>query len=56
MTELLGGQIGVGDFIFAHKKGCYPFAAYEICMKLKILDKNQQRQILVPNSKKHNLL
>jgi len=23
MTELLGGQIGVGDFIFAHKKGCY---------------------------------
>lgn len=21
MTELLGGQIGVGDFIFAHKKG-----------------------------------
>lgn len=26
MTELLGGQIGVGDFIFAHKKGCYLFA------------------------------
>jgi len=23
MTELLGGQIGVGDFIFAHKKGRY---------------------------------
>lgn len=23
MTELLGGQIGVGDFIFAHKKGSY---------------------------------
>lgn len=23
MTELLGGQIGVGDFIFAHKKGHY---------------------------------
>lgn len=23
MTELLGGQIGVGDFIFAHKKGYY---------------------------------
>lgn len=21
MSELLGGQIGVGDFIFAHRKG-----------------------------------
>lgn len=35
MTELLGGQIGVGDFIFAHKKGCCPFIIYEMYIKLK---------------------
>lgn len=28
MSELLGGQIGVGDFIFAHRKGLY--RPYEI--------------------------
>lgn len=30
MTELLGGQIGVGDFIFAHKKGRYALYARAI--------------------------
>lgn len=50
MTELLGGQIGVGDFIFAHKKGSYALYVRAIIRKHKSHRTREAKQKKIINA------